>query len=73
MSRWTSSAPHTYGVGQGFLDAEGNRGTVVSRDPDAVSGDMRRTRAEVAASPLPRLPLFYTEWSASLHARRPHP
>jgi len=56
---------HTYGVGQGFLDAEGNRGTVVSRDPHAVSGDMRRTRAEVSASPLPHLPLFYTEWSAS--------
>ncbi len=56
---------HTYGVGQGFLDASGNRGTVISRDPDAVTGDMRRTRAEIAASPLPRLPLFYTEWSAS--------
>ena len=56
---------HTYGVGQGFLDESGNRGTVVSRDPNAVSGDMRRARAEIAASPLPRLPLFYTEWSAS--------
>ena len=56
---------HTYGVGQGFLDADGSRGTVVSRDPNAVSGDMRRTRAEIDASPLPRLPLFYTEWSAS--------
>ena len=56
---------HTYGVDQGFLDAEGNRGTVISRDPNAVSGDMRRTQAEIAASPLPHLPLFYTEWSAS--------
>ncbi len=56
---------HTYGVGQGFLDESGNRGTVVSRDPNAVSGDMRRTRAEITASRLPRLPLFYTEWSAS--------
>lgn len=56
---------HTYGVGQGFLDEAGNRGTVVSRDPNAVSGDMRRTRAEIDASRLPHLPLFYTEWSAS--------
>ena len=56
---------HTYGVGQGFLDADGSRGTVVSRNPNAVSGDMWGARAEIAASPLPRLPLFYTEWSAS--------
>lgn len=56
---------HTYGVDQGFLDANGGRGTIVSRNPDAVSGDMVRTRAEINRSPKPHLPLFYTEWSAS--------
>jgi xylan 1,4-beta-xylosidase len=56
---------HTYGVNAGFLDENGGRGTVVSRDPNAVSGDMIRTRAQIDSSPLPRLPLFYTEWSAS--------
>ena len=64
---------HTYGVGQGFLDADGSRGTVVSRDPNAVSGDMRRTRAEIDVSPLPRLPLYLHRVERLLHAGRPHP
>ena len=56
---------HTYGVKQGFLDLTGNVGVIVSRDKDAVSGDMIRTREAIKKSTMPNLPLYYTEWSSS--------
>lgn len=56
---------HSYGVNQGFLDEYGNSGTVLSKDPMAVSGDVLQTRKEIAASAKPNLELHYTEWSAS--------
>ena len=56
---------HTYGVKQGFLDLTGNVGVIVSRDKDAVSGDMIRTRETIKKSNTPNLPLYYTEWSSS--------
>lgn len=56
---------HSYGVKQGFLDEHGNSGTVLSKDPMSVSGDVLQSRKEIAASPMPNLELHYTEWSAS--------
>lgn len=56
---------HTYGVDVGFLDEFGGRGTALSRNPDSVSGDVKRVREEIKASAMPTLPLFYTEWSSS--------
>jgi len=56
---------HTYGVDVGFLDEFGNRGTVLSRNPDAVNRDVRCVRSEIETSALPALELHYTEWSAS--------
>jgi xylan 1,4-beta-xylosidase len=56
---------HTYGVDQGFLDETGQAGTVLSRDPRAVYGDMVNCRKTIAASSLPSLELHFTEWSAS--------
>ncbi|HEY6914986.1 MAG TPA: glycoside hydrolase [Paludibacter sp.] len=56
---------HSYGVNQGFLDEYGNSGTVLSKDPMAVSGDVLQSRKEIAASAKPSLELHYTEWSAS--------
>ncbi|HLP05832.1 MAG TPA: hypothetical protein VK152_10425 [Paludibacter sp.] len=56
---------HSYGVNQGFLDEYGNSGTVLSKDPMAVSGDVLQSRKEIAASAKPNLELHYTEWSAS--------
>jgi len=56
---------HSYGVNQGFLDEYGNSGTVLSKDPMAVSGDVLQTRKEITASTKPNLELHYTEWSAS--------
>ncbi len=56
---------HTYGVDGGFLDAQGNRGTVLSKNPQAVYGEVLRSRQQIAASARPDLELHYTEWSSS--------
>jgi xylan 1,4-beta-xylosidase len=56
---------HTYAVTQGFLDAEGNGGTVFSPHGDSISGDVIRVRKQIAGSALPKLELHFTEWSAS--------
>ena len=39
---------HSYGVNQGFLDEHGNSGTVLSKDPMSVSGDVIRSRKQIA-------------------------
>jgi xylan 1,4-beta-xylosidase len=56
---------HSYGVKQGYLDEYGNSGTVLSKDPMSVSGDVLQSRREIASSSKPNLELHYTEWSAS--------
>lgn len=56
---------HSYGVKRGFLDETGRRGTVLDPDPDSVIGRMVRERAMIDHSPLPRLPLHFTEWSSA--------
>jgi xylan 1,4-beta-xylosidase len=56
---------HTYGVEQGFLDEYGNSGTVLSKNPMAVSGDIINSRKQISNSALPNLQLHYTEWSSS--------
>jgi xylan 1,4-beta-xylosidase len=62
---------HTYGVDGGFLDENGKDDTKLSASPDAIVGDVRRVRKEIAASYLPTLPLYFTEWSASYTPRDP--
>jgi xylan 1,4-beta-xylosidase len=56
---------HTYGVDQGFLDENGNRGTVLSKNEDAIYGEIIRSRQQIKESAFPNLELHYTEWSAS--------
>jgi xylan 1,4-beta-xylosidase len=56
---------HTYGVDVGFLDEFGGRGTVLSKNPDSVVGDVRRVREQIKESAMPTLPLHFTEWSSS--------
>ncbi len=56
---------HSYGVNQGFLDEYGNSGTVLSKNPMSVSGDVLRSRKQIENSPMKNLELHYTEWSAS--------
>jgi len=60
---------HTYGVDGGFLDEQGKGDTKLSPSPDAIIGDVRRTRAQIAASKFPHLPLYFTEWSTSYTPR----
>lgn len=56
---------HTYGVKQGYLDEYGNSGTVLSKDPMSVSGDILNSRKQISNSSMPNLELHYTEWSSS--------
>lgn len=56
---------HTYGVDVGYLDEFGGRGTALSKSPDSIVGDVRRAKAQILASKMPRLELHYTEWSSS--------
>jgi xylan 1,4-beta-xylosidase len=60
---------HTYGVDGGFLDENGKGDVKLSPSPDAITGDVRKVRREIAASPFPNLPLYFTEWSTSYTPR----
>jgi xylan 1,4-beta-xylosidase len=56
---------HDYGVKQGFLDVNGNAGTVLSQDRNHVADHMLGSKKQIAQSAMPNLELHYTEWSAS--------
>jgi xylan 1,4-beta-xylosidase len=61
---------HDYGVkGIGF--DEGGQQLQLITDPDAIIGGVRNVRAQIAKSPMPKLPLHYTEWSTSYSPRDP--
>ncbi len=62
---------HTYGVDGGFLDEYGHDDNKLSTSPMAVTGDIRRVRAQIEASAFPGLPLYITEWSTSYNPRDP--
>jgi xylan 1,4-beta-xylosidase len=62
---------HTYGVKQGFLDANGNGQTVMDYQPTALAGSLAGPVNDIHASPLPNLPLYMTEWSTSYSPRDP--
>lgn len=56
---------HSYGVDVGHLDEYGGRGTVLSKNPDSIIGDVKRVRQQIKDSSMPTLPLHFTEWSSS--------
>ncbi|HEU5395963.1 MAG TPA: glycoside hydrolase [Verrucomicrobiae bacterium] len=56
---------HAYGVKAGYLDENGNTGTVLDGDPNSVIARMTGERRMIDESPLPKLPLHFTEWSSS--------
>lgn len=56
---------HNYGVKSGYLDETGQRGTVIDSDPNSVVGRMINERKMIDHSPLPNLPLHFTEWSSA--------
>jgi len=59
------ASTHSYGVNQGYLDEFGSSGTVLSKDPKAVSSDVIKSRKEIENSAFPNTELHYTEWSSS--------
>jgi xylan 1,4-beta-xylosidase len=60
---------HTYGVEGGFLDENGVQDTKLAASPDAIVGDVRHVRAQIAVSAFPNLPLYFSEWSTSYTPR----
>jgi xylan 1,4-beta-xylosidase len=55
---------HTYGIDKGSFDATGVTTYLSNRD-SSVYGAVIGSRKEIDQSPLPKLQLHYTEWSAS--------
>jgi len=56
---------HTYGVESGFLDEHGDAGTVLSKNPNSIFGDVKSVRRQITQSAMPKLELHFTEWSSS--------
>lgn len=55
---------HTYGIDKGSFDATGVT-TYLSKRDSSVWGAIHGSQNEIRQSPLPKLELHYTEWSAS--------
>jgi xylan 1,4-beta-xylosidase len=62
---------HTYGVEGGFLDQNGEGDNRLSTKPGSISDDVRKVRDQVRTSPMPGLPVYFTEWSTSYNPRDP--
>lgn len=62
---------HDYGVKGIGLDEYGDQQLQLVTEPGAIINGVRGSRAHIAASALPKLPLHYTEWSASYSQRDP--
>jgi xylan 1,4-beta-xylosidase len=56
---------HSYATTSGYLDENGNAGTVFSGDRNAITSDVRSVRARMDRSPFAKSELHYTEWSSS--------
>lgn len=59
---------HHYGV-QGALDEFGQEDHILMSNPNEISDHVLTVRQEIEASPMPGLPLYYTEWSSSYSSR----
>jgi xylan 1,4-beta-xylosidase len=56
---------HSYATMSGYLDENGNAGTVFSPNRDAITGEVKSVRAKMDQSPFAKAELHYTEWSSS--------
>ena len=56
---------HCYATMSGYLDENGNAGTVFSPDRNAITGEVKGVRARIDKSPFAGAELHYTEWSSS--------
>lgn len=55
---------HTYG-NDAFIQKSDDEVTAIAKRRDAVSGDVRKSRMKIEASPMPSLQLHYTEWNST--------
>jgi xylan 1,4-beta-xylosidase len=62
---------HDYGVRGGAVDAEGTQQLFLDPARDAIITGVREVRKQITTSAMPKLPLHYTEWSASYSPRDP--
>ncbi len=58
-------ASHSYAATEGFLDANGKKGTTLVTNPETLVGEFTRARQDIGKSAFPKLPLFITEWGPS--------
>lgn len=56
---------HSYATTSGYLDENGNAGTVFSPDRHAITAGVKAVRAKIDRSSCAGLELHYTEWSSS--------
>ena len=49
----------------GFLDERGDTGTVLSKNPNSIFGEVKQVRQQITDSAIPKLELHFTEWSSS--------
>jgi xylan 1,4-beta-xylosidase len=56
---------HSYATSSGYLDENGNAGTVFSTDRDAITREVRSVRSRMDQSVFAGAELHYTEWSSS--------
>ena len=56
---------HCYATMSGYLDENGNAGTVISPDRNAVTGEVKGVRSKIDRSSFAKAELHYTEWSSS--------
>ena len=62
---------HDYGVRGGALDADGTQQLFLDPSPEAIISGVREVHTQIKTSTMPKLPLHYTEWSASYSPRDP--
>lgn len=56
---------HDYGVNGIGFDENGKQKLFLDTSPDAIIAGVKEVRGKIKSSPLPNLPLHYTEWSSS--------
>jgi xylan 1,4-beta-xylosidase len=62
---------HDYGIKGEGVDEFGVQQLYLDSSQDAIIGSVRRVRGQIKSSPIPNLPLHYTEWSSSYTPRDP--
>jgi xylan 1,4-beta-xylosidase len=62
---------HDYGVNGIGFDEDGNQKLFLDISQNAIIGGVKDVKQQIKSSPMPNLPLHYTEWSSSYSPRDP--